>query len=121
MIIQKQVLLQLDSSTKYTMKGCCDAQSPIVPCNTDNPPPNKLCHSGKKGGRGIFNQAVIYYPKDERVLNQIYKDIAAFHCQATLNYLNANKLENHRTKLIINSLLQDMRNGANPDHISESA
>jgi len=64
---------------------------------------------------------VIYYPKDEKVLTQIYKDIAAFHCQAALNFMDTNKLENHQKKVIINSLMQDMRKSVKPDGIPESA
>jgi hypothetical protein len=52
---------------------------------------------------------VIYYPKDERVLNQIYKDIAAFHCRTALQFMDINGFDNLQKEAVINSLLQDIR------------
>jgi len=68
----------------------------------------------KKRGYSIFKQAVIYYPKDERVLHQIHKDIAAFHCQTALQFMGDEKYDCHQREAIINSLLQDIRQPSEP-------
>jgi len=61
---------------------------------------------------------VIYYPKDENVLKEIYKDIAAFHCQIALQFMNTNGFDNLQKESVINSLLQDIRQTKKPITIS---
>jgi len=53
-------------------------------------------------------QAVIYYPNEEKVLIQIYKDIAAFHCQTALQLMDTNGFDNLQKEAVISSLLQDI-------------
>jgi len=61
---------------------------------------------------------VIYYPNDEKVLNQIYKDIAAFHCQTFLRFMDINGFDNLQKEAVINSLLQDIRQTKNSTTMS---
>jgi hypothetical protein len=44
------IVAKVDDTANFKMKGCCDAPKAKSPCNMDNPPPNILCQSGKKGG-----------------------------------------------------------------------
>jgi len=61
---------------------------------------------------------VIYYPKDENVLKQIYKDIAAFHCQIALQFMDTSGFDNLQKEAVINNLLQDIRQTKNSTTMS---
>ena len=56
----------------------------------------------------MFKQAIIYYPTDERIMKQINKDIAAFHCAAAVKYMNTLNLNDRQKVTLIDSIRQDL-------------
>ena len=56
----------------------------------------------------MFKQAVIYYPTDEKMLKQINRDIAAFHCNAAVKYMDTLKLNERQKVTLIDSLMHDI-------------
>jgi len=56
----------------------------------------------------MFKQAVIYYPKDERVMKQIYKDIAMLHCVAAVKYMDMIKLNDSQKDALLKSIAKDI-------------
>jgi len=56
----------------------------------------------------MFKRAIVYYPADERILKQIAKDIAAFHCTAAVKHMDTLKLNEMQKIRLIDSLLQDI-------------
>ena len=56
----------------------------------------------------MFKQAVIYYPTDEKVLRQIYKDIATYHCAAVIAYMDSLNLNDEQKVMLIDSITHDL-------------
>jgi len=65
-----------------------------------------------KGVCRVFKQAVIYYPEDKKMQEQIGKDIAAFRCNAAVRYMDTLNLDNKQKTVVIDSLLQEIRQDA---------
>ena len=61
-----------------------------------------------KGGCYMFKQAVIHYPTDEKIVKQISKDIAAFHCIAVTKYIDTLKLNERQKETLLDSLIQEL-------------
>jgi hypothetical protein len=63
----------------------------------------------------MFKQAIIYYPKDEKALAQINKELAAFRCSAAVKYIESLNLNERQIETLFNSLAHDIvtKNGAN--------
>jgi len=55
----------------------------------------------------MFKQAAIHYPTDIKLMKQINRDIAAFHCAVAVNYMETQQLNEKQKLQIIDSLLQD--------------
>ena len=53
----------------------------------------------------MFSKAIIHYPKDERVMKQINKDIAILHCAAAVKYMDTIKLNERQKQFILKSLI----------------
>jgi len=86
--------------------------------NTDNSPQHTLKQSGQRGCR-MYKQAVIHYPKDERMMKQIHMEIARLHCAAAVKYLDMLQLDCQQKVTVIDALLHDLQQGA-PSNISAS-
>ena len=56
----------------------------------------------------MFKRAIIYYPKDEKILRQIQKDIAVFHCNAAMKYLDSLNLNNYQKSAVIQEVLKNI-------------
>lgn len=56
----------------------------------------------------MFKQVVIHYPKDEKALKYITKEIAAFHSAVAVKYMDSLNLNNNQKIVLIDSLLQDL-------------
>ena len=56
----------------------------------------------------MFKQAIIHYPKDPKIMQQISKDIAAFYCTAVINYMNTSNLNDEQKAMLIDSIMQDL-------------
>jgi len=56
----------------------------------------------------MFKKAVIYYPTDEKMLKQIYKDIASFRCAAVAKYIETLNLNDRQIETLFDSLLNDI-------------
>ena len=52
-------------------------------------------------------QAKIYFPADEKIKQQLDKELAAFHCAAILKYMDFLQLDENRQTAVIDSLLKD--------------
>ena len=61
-----------------------------------------------KGENRMFKQAIVYFPKDEKILKQISKDIAVFHCAAAVKYMDTMTLDDKEKSKVINSLISDI-------------
>ena len=62
----------------------------------------------QKGRCKLFKRAIIYYPKDEKILRQIQKDIAVFHCNAAMKYLDSLGLNNYQKSAVIQEVLKNI-------------
>jgi len=49
------ITAHIGDAAHFKKRGCCDAPKDKIPCNMDNPLPNKLCQSGKKEGAVYLN------------------------------------------------------------------
>ena len=67
----------------------------------------------------MYKQAVIHFPKDERMMKQVHKEIAVLHCAAAVKYLDTLQLDCQQKVTVIDALLHDMRQGV-PSNISAS-
>jgi len=56
----------------------------------------------------MFKQAIIYYPTEEKIMKQINKDIAAFHCIAAIKYMDMLKLNDVQKTTLLDKLMQDL-------------
>jgi hypothetical protein len=56
----------------------------------------------------MFKLGGIYFPKDEKMVKQIYKDIAAFHCAAAVKYMNSLNLNEQQKVSLLTSLAEDI-------------
>ena len=63
----------------------------------------------------MFKQAIIYYPTNEKMLTQINKDIAAFHCAAAVKYMDSLNLSVNQKATLIDSLMQDIADNKNAE------
>ena len=59
-------------------------------------------------GTIMSKKAVIYYPKDEQVLAQIYKEIVAFRCAAVIRYVESLNLNSPEIELLYASIVKDV-------------
>ena len=58
----------------------------------------------------MFKQAIVHFPKDEKALKQISKDIAVFHCAAAVKHMDTMKLDDKEKATVINSLISRRSN-----------
>lgn len=56
----------------------------------------------------MFKQAIIHYPKDEKALTQISKEIAAFRCWATIKYIESLNLNNRQIETLYTALAEEI-------------
>jgi len=69
----------------------------------------------------MYKQAVIHYPKDERMMTHIRKEMAAFHCTAAVKYMDILQLNAQQKVAIVDTILSDIRQDIQPNHKSVSA
>jgi len=62
----------------------------------------------------MYKEAIIYYPKDEKIRRQIQKNVARFHCDAAIQYLDSLKFTIYQKVAVFESVLESMRQ-SNPD------
>ncbi len=56
----------------------------------------------------VFKQAIIHYPKDEKMLIQISKDIASFRCLATMKYIQSLNFNDNQIEALYKSLEEEI-------------
>ena len=54
----------------------------------------------------MFKEAIIYYPKDEHMMAQIHKEIAAFRCATVVRYVESLNLNCRQTETLFASLAE---------------
>ena len=74
----------------------------------------------KKQIQNIFKQAIIYYPKDEKIMKQINKEIASFHCAAIVKYMDSIRFNDEQKAVLIDSVLEDMRQDILSDGVTKT-
>ena len=57
----------------------------------------------------MFKEAIIYYPKDEKMRRQIENDIARFHVDAAMKYMDSLNLTLHEKRMVLQATLQDIK------------
>ena len=57
----------------------------------------------------MYKQAIIYYPKDEKIRKQIEKDIAIFHCDAAIKYMDSLNYTIYQKIAVFEGMLEYMR------------
>jgi len=67
----------------------------------------------------LFTQAIIHYPKDEKIRRQIEKDIAVFHCNAALKYMDSLNLNNYQKSAVLKEALKSIRQSTPIDTTTE--
>lgn len=55
----------------------------------------------------MFKQAIIHYPKNEHELNAVYKEIAAFRCNAAIRYIESLNLSNRQIETLYARLAEE--------------
>jgi len=68
----------------------------------------------------MYKEAIIYYPKDEKIRRQIQKDVARFHCDAAIQYLDSLNFITYQKLAVLESALESMRQ-SNPDLVVSDA
>lgn len=58
----------------------------------------------------MFKQVIIHYPKDEKTLAQISREIAVFRCWATIKYIQSLNLNDNQIKALYKSLEDEVIN-----------
>jgi len=58
----------------------------------------------------MYREAIIYYPKDEKILRQIQKDVARFHCDAAIQYLDSLNFTIYQKVAVLESMRQSNPN-----------
>ena len=66
------------------------------------------------GERQMYKEAIIYYPKDEKIRKQIQKNVARFHCDAAIQYLDSLNFTTYQKLAVFESALECIRQ-SNPD------
>lgn len=56
----------------------------------------------------MFKEAVIHYPTDEKVIKQLNKDIAAFHCAVAVKYMDTLNLNIKQKVKLTDGIMQDI-------------
>ena len=57
----------------------------------------------------MFSEAIIYYPKEEKAIKQIAKDIADFHSSVAVKYMDTTLALTSKQKIILlDGLMQDI-------------
>ena len=56
----------------------------------------------------MFKEAIIYYPKDEKAMLQIRKEIVAFQCTTVIRYIESLNLNSRQIETLFVSLTEDI-------------
>jgi len=64
----------------------------------------------------MFKEAIIYYPKDEKMRRQIEKDIARFHVDAAMKYMDLLSLTLHEKRMVLQATLHDIKKNMGQDN-----
>ena len=64
----------------------------------------------------MYKSAIIYYPKDEKVRRQIEKDIARFHVDTAMKYMDSLNLTLHEKRMVIQATLHDIKKNMEKDN-----
>ncbi len=56
----------------------------------------------------MFKRAIMHYPKDEKMMKAINKEIAAFHCAVAIKYMDTIKLNEQQKVTLLTSIAADM-------------
>jgi len=61
-------------------------------------------------GRGgcMYKSAIIYYPTDPKILGEIQREIAVFHCAAAVKYMDNIGLDDRQKIMVVDELLNEM-------------
>ena len=54
----------------------------------------------------MYKETIIYYPKDEKIRRQIQKDVARFHCDAAIQYLDSLNFTTYQKLAVLESMRQ---------------
>jgi len=57
----------------------------------------------------LFKDAIIYYPKDNKILKQIHKEIVVYHSLAALKYMDTLRLDENQKIKLIDSIIEDLK------------
>ena len=66
----------------------------------------------------MYKQAIIYYPKDEKIRKQIERDIAIIHCDTALKYLDSLNFNIYQKIAAFEEALKSMQRGNQSDTAS---
>ena len=56
----------------------------------------------------MYKQAIIYYPTDPKILGEIHREIAAFHCAAAVKYMDNIGLDDRQKIMVVDGLMDDI-------------
>lgn len=56
----------------------------------------------------MFKKAIIHYPTDAKIMAQIDKDLAAFHCDTVVKYVESLNLNDRQIETLYASLADDI-------------
>jgi len=68
----------------------------------------------------MYKGAVIHFPNDERTMQFIDREIAAFHCAAAVKFMDTLQLDCHQQAAVIDALLCDMQQDIPTESVSEN-
>ena len=56
----------------------------------------------------MYKSAIIYYPTDPKILGEIHREIAAFHCAAAVKYMDNIGLDDRQKIMVVDELLSEI-------------